>query len=58
MCREVKGKVYKAYVKEKKEAKADYDQAVQYGQAAGHVALESVAFKYNFHFLTLTKNIS
>lgn len=38
--REVKGKVYKAYVKEKKEAKADYDQAVQFGQAAGHVALE------------------
>lgn len=38
--RDVKGKVYKAYVKEKQAAKTDYDQAVQSGQSAGHVALE------------------
>ncbi|XP_046677059.1 inter-alpha-trypsin inhibitor heavy chain H4-like isoform X2 [Homalodisca vitripennis] len=38
---EVKDKVYKAYVKEKEEAKAVYDQAVQAGQFAGHVALDA-----------------
>uniref|UniRef100_A0A1B6KKL4 VIT domain-containing protein n=1 Tax=Graphocephala atropunctata TaxID=36148 RepID=A0A1B6KKL4_9HEMI len=38
---EVKDNVYKAYVKEKEEAKAVYDQAVQAGQFAGHVALDA-----------------
>nr|CAD7429895.1 unnamed protein product [Timema monikensis] len=36
---EVSGKVYEAYVKEKEEAKKDYDQAVAAGQAAAHVGL-------------------
>ncbi|KAJ9587862.1 hypothetical protein L9F63_018696, partial [Diploptera punctata] len=36
---QVDGKVYEAYVKEKEEAKQEYDQAVQQGQTAAHVAL-------------------
>ncbi|CAG9859314.1 unnamed protein product [Phyllotreta striolata] len=35
---EIDGKSYKAYVKEKEEAKAIYDKAVQSGRSAGHVA--------------------
>nr|CAD7458509.1 unnamed protein product [Timema tahoe] len=38
---EVSGKVYEAYVKEKEEAKKDYDQAVAAGQAAAHVGLSA-----------------
>nr|CAD7606797.1 unnamed protein product [Timema genevievae] len=38
---EVSGKVYEAYVKEKEEAKRDYDQAVAAGQAAAHVGLSA-----------------
>jgi len=38
---DIKGKVYKAYVKKKEEAKKDYDQAVAAGQFAGHVALDA-----------------
>lgn len=34
---EIDGKSYKAYVKEKKEAKQIYEQAIQHGQAAAHV---------------------
>ena len=37
--READGKVYEAYVKEKEEAKQEYDKAVQQGQTAAHVAL-------------------
>jgi len=37
--REVDGKVYEAYVREKEEAKQEYEQAVTSGQAAAHVAL-------------------
>lgn len=37
--REVDGKVYEAYVREKEEAKQEYEQAVISGQAAAHVAL-------------------
>ncbi|XP_049798868.1 inter-alpha-trypsin inhibitor heavy chain H4-like [Schistocerca nitens] len=36
---EVKGKAYKALVKEKKEAEKEYQAAVQQGQSAGHVAM-------------------
>jgi hypothetical protein len=38
--REVDGKVYEAYVREKEEAKQEYEQAVTSGQAAAHVALK------------------
>ncbi|XP_063902781.1 inter-alpha-trypsin inhibitor heavy chain H4-like isoform X2 [Zophobas morio] len=38
---EIKGKVYKAYVKEKEEAKKIYQQAVSSGQSAGHVELNA-----------------
>jgi len=38
---EIKDKVYKAYVKEKEEAKAIYQEAVQSGHFAGHVALDA-----------------
>ncbi|KAF2887611.1 hypothetical protein ILUMI_18562 [Ignelater luminosus] len=38
---EVDGKNYTAYVKEKEEAKRDYDQAVQSGQGAAHVAVSA-----------------
>lgn len=39
MCfyREIDEKVYEAYVKEKKEAKEDYMQAINAGQTAAHV---------------------
>jgi len=36
--REIDGKSYRAYVKEKEEAKKTYDDAVQHGLAAAHVA--------------------
>lgn len=39
--RELKGKQYKAYVEEKKEAKRIYDQAVQSGIGAAHVAVDA-----------------
>jgi hypothetical protein len=35
----VDGKVYEAYVREKEEAKHEYEQAVAGGQAAAHVAV-------------------
>lgn len=38
---EVDGKVYKAYVKEKEEAKKTYEQAVAAGQSAAHVAVSA-----------------
>jgi uncharacterized protein YegL len=38
---EVDGKVYEAYVREKEEAKQEYEQAVISGQAAAHVALSA-----------------
>ncbi|XP_052123129.1 inter-alpha-trypsin inhibitor heavy chain H4 isoform X2 [Frankliniella occidentalis] len=38
---EVDGKIYKAYVKEKKEAKQTYDAAVAAGQSAAHVAVSA-----------------
>jgi hypothetical protein len=38
-CREVDGKVYEAYVREKEEAKQEYEQAVASGQTAAHVAV-------------------
>ncbi|KAJ3655079.1 hypothetical protein Zmor_014221 [Zophobas morio] len=38
---EIKGKVYKAYVKEKEEAKKIYQQAVSSGQSAAHVELSA-----------------
>lgn len=38
---EVDGKVYEAYVREKEEAKQEYEQAVTSGQAAAHVALSA-----------------
>ncbi|XP_063224499.1 inter-alpha-trypsin inhibitor heavy chain H4-like isoform X2 [Bacillus rossius redtenbacheri] len=38
---EVDGKQYDAYVKEKAEARRDYDQALVTGQAAAHVALSA-----------------
>ncbi|XP_054274031.1 inter-alpha-trypsin inhibitor heavy chain H3-like isoform X2 [Macrosteles quadrilineatus] len=38
---EIKDKVYKAYVKEKEEAKAIYQEAVNAGHFAGHVALDA-----------------
>ncbi|KAJ8920664.1 hypothetical protein NQ315_004803 [Exocentrus adspersus] len=38
---EVGGKSYKAYVKEKEEAKQIYNQAVASGQSAGHVAVNA-----------------
>ncbi|XP_034239234.1 inter-alpha-trypsin inhibitor heavy chain H4-like isoform X2 [Thrips palmi] len=38
---EVDGKVYKAYVKEKEEAKQTYDAAVASGQSAAHVAVSA-----------------
>ncbi|XP_050502744.1 inter-alpha-trypsin inhibitor heavy chain H4-like [Diabrotica virgifera virgifera] len=38
---EIKGKKYKAYVKEKEEAKNIYDKAVQSGQSAGYVAVSA-----------------
>lgn len=39
--REIKGKEYKAYVEEKKEAKRIYDQAVASGIGAAHVAADA-----------------
>ncbi|XP_067013867.2 inter-alpha-trypsin inhibitor heavy chain H4 isoform X6 [Anabrus simplex] len=38
---EVDGKVYEAYVKEKEEAKEEYDQAVASGQTAAHVGVSA-----------------
>ncbi|XP_072382761.1 inter-alpha-trypsin inhibitor heavy chain H4-like isoform X1 [Diabrotica undecimpunctata] len=38
---EIKGKQYKAYVKEKEEAKNIYNKAVQSGQSAGYVAVSA-----------------
>ncbi|XP_068904451.1 inter-alpha-trypsin inhibitor heavy chain H4-like isoform X4 [Tenebrio molitor] len=38
---EINGKVYKAYVKEKEEAKKIYQQAVSSGQSAAHVELSA-----------------
>ncbi|KAK3926710.1 Inter-alpha-trypsin inhibitor heavy chain H4 [Frankliniella fusca] len=38
---EVDGKIYKAYVKEKAEAKQTYDAAVAAGQSAAHVAVSA-----------------
>ncbi|XP_046677018.1 inter-alpha-trypsin inhibitor heavy chain H3-like isoform X2 [Homalodisca vitripennis] len=38
---EVKDEVYKAHVKKKDEAKTEYDEAVQAGQSAGHVVLDT-----------------
>ncbi|KAJ9598936.1 hypothetical protein L9F63_010530, partial [Diploptera punctata] len=38
---EVDGKVYEAYVREKEEAKHEYEQAVSSGQTAAHVALSA-----------------
>nr|XP_023015428.1 inter-alpha-trypsin inhibitor heavy chain H4-like isoform X6 [Leptinotarsa decemlineata] len=38
---EIGGKSYKAYVKEKEEAKQDYDRAVASGQSAGHVEVSA-----------------
>ncbi|RZC37142.1 VIT and/or VWA domain containing protein [Asbolus verrucosus] len=38
---EIGGKIYKAYVKEKKEAKQIYDEAVSSGRSAGHVELNA-----------------
>lgn len=35
--REIDGKTYKAYVKEKQEAQKIYDTAVQQGQTAAHI---------------------
>lgn len=35
--REIKGKVYNAYVKEKEEAKKTYDDAVSEGRGAAHI---------------------
>jgi hypothetical protein len=35
--RVIKDKVYEAYVKEKEEAKKDYQEAVRRGETAGHV---------------------
>ncbi|XP_069689636.1 inter-alpha-trypsin inhibitor heavy chain H4-like [Periplaneta americana] len=37
---EVEGKVYKAYVKEKEEAKREYTEAVNRGDTAAHVAID------------------
>lgn len=37
--RVIKDKVYAAYVKEKEEAKKDYQEAVDRGETAGHVEL-------------------
>lgn len=33
----IKGEPYEAYIKEKEEAKKDYDAAVGAGQSAGHI---------------------
>ncbi|KAJ8965893.1 hypothetical protein NQ317_005461 [Molorchus minor] len=38
---EIDGKSYKAYVKEKEEARRDYDRALASGQSAGHVAVSA-----------------
>ncbi|KAF5307804.1 hypothetical protein FQR65_LT06676 [Abscondita terminalis] len=38
---EVDGKNYTAYVKEKEEAKREYEQAISSGQSAGHVAVSA-----------------
>lgn len=37
--REVDGKVYKAFVKKKDEARKQYDQAVQSGISAAHIGM-------------------
>ncbi|KAJ8955626.1 hypothetical protein NQ318_001457, partial [Aromia moschata] len=38
---EIGGKSYKAYVKEKEEARRDYNRALESGQSAGHVAVSA-----------------
>lgn len=38
----IKDKVYEAYVKEKEQAKRDYQEAVDRGETAGHVELRYV----------------
>ena len=54
-CREIDGKAYEAYVKEKEEAKKDYIQAQSQGQSAGLVekrwVLTFLLLRILFHYI-------
>ncbi|CAH1399819.1 unnamed protein product [Nezara viridula] len=51
----IKGEPYEAYIKEKEEAKKDYDAAVSAGQSAGHIFQTSSRFSKDF---TVSVNVA
>ncbi|CAH1399827.1 unnamed protein product [Nezara viridula] len=51
----IKGEPYEAYIKEKEEAKKDYDAAVGAGQSAGHIFQTSSRFSKDF---TVSVNVA
>ncbi|XP_024215820.1 inter-alpha-trypsin inhibitor heavy chain H3 isoform X4 [Halyomorpha halys] len=51
----IKGEPYEAYIKEKEEAKKDYDAAVSAGQSAGHIFQTSSRYSKDF---TVSVNVA
>lgn len=51
LFRQIKDKVYEAYVKEKEEAKKDYQEAVDRGETAGHVELRYLLIPFHTKLL-------